>query len=103
MEGVYAVTWPRGSRRATPGLSCAPRLDSLEGKTVCEAWNGVFRGDEIFPMIEKELRRRYQGIRFVGYDRFGLTGGGEGAKAVASLPERLREYSCDAVISGVGG
>ena len=53
-EQVYKVVWPQGKQdvRIT---RFAKRLDTLEGKTVCELWDWIFRGDEIFPIIEKEL------------------------------------------------
>ena len=34
----------------------APRLHDLAGKTVCETWNGLFKGDFTFPIIRKLLQ-----------------------------------------------
>lgn len=65
-------------------------------------WDWVFRGDEIFPMVEKELVKQYPRLRFVGYEVFGTTHGGEEAKTIAALPDKLRQNGCDAVISGMG-
>lgn len=98
---MYEVVWPRGKKdMETAGL--AQRLDTLEGKTVCELWDWVFRGDEIFPMIEKELAKRYPGIKFVNYEALGNMHGGGETKVIADLPDKLRQYKCDAVISGMG-
>ena len=65
-DGTDAVVWPR-SERTVAHSELATRLDTLEGKTVCQLWDYLFRGDEIFPMIEGELARRYPGIHFVPY------------------------------------
>ncbi len=100
-KGVYEVLWPRG-KKAAETVHLAKRLDTLAGKIVCELWNRVFRGDEIFPVIEKELAKRYRGIRFVNYKVFGSTLGGGEAQALAALPDKLKQNKCDAVISGVG-
>ena len=105
---MYEVVWPRG--RKTVGIDrLAKRLDTLEGKTVCELWDWMFRGDEIFPMIEKELAKRYPGIKFINYevffksyDEFCSVHGAEKSKVLAVLRDKLRQHKCDAVISGVG-
>jgi hypothetical protein len=99
--GKYEVVWPRGKKivdKATP----ARRLDTLEGKTVAELWDFVFRGEEIFPLIESELSARYSGVRFLSPDQFGNTHSTEERDVIAALPERLRELGVDAVISGMG-
>ncbi len=98
---MYEVVWPRG-RRTVESAHLAKRLDTLGGKTVCELWDWAYRGDNIFPMIEKELAKRYPGIRFVSYEAFGSTHGAEEAKVLAALPDKLKQNKCDAVISGVG-
>ena len=97
----YEVVWPRG-RKAVESVSFARRLETLEGKTVAFLWDWLFRGDEIFPVIEKELVGRYPGIKFVGHEVFGSTHGGEEAPNMAALPERLEKNKVDAVISGIG-
>ena len=98
---MYEVVWP-GGRRTTGIIRPAQRLDTLEGKTVCALWDWVFHGDKIFPMIEKELAKRYPESKFVSYEVFGSTHGGEETKALAALPDKLKQNKCDAVISGVG-
>ncbi len=99
--GYYEVVWPRGKRRSE-AVRFARRLDTLEGKTVGELWDWIFRGDQIFPVIEKELVKRYPGIKFVNYDVFGSTQGFDEAQVLAGLPDKLKQYKCDAVISAVG-
>ena len=97
---MYRVLWPRG-RRTAEVVDLAARLDTLAGKTVGQLWDDLFRGDEIFPLLEEELARRYPDVRFVRYDAFGSTHGGDEHKVVAELPDRLRELEVDAVISGM--
>lgn len=95
------VVWPRG-KRSTEIVRFAKRLDTLEGKTVCALWDWLFRGEQIFPVIEKELAKRYPRIKFVSYEVFGSTHGGKEAETLGTLPDKLRQNKCDAVISGIG-
>lgn len=100
-DGYYEALWPR-SPRQTKVKPLAPRLDTLEGKTVAQVWDHVFRGDEVFASLEEGLRARYPGVKFVSWREFGNTHGGEEREVVASLPEKFREMGVDAVISGMG-
>ncbi len=98
---MYEVVWPRGKRTAD-SVSLVKRLDTLEGKTVCELWDWIFHGDQIFSSIEKELAKRYHDIKFVSYEAFGSIYGAQEGKALTTLPDKLKQYICDAVISGIG-
>jgi hypothetical protein len=100
-ETTYSVVWPR-SAKTVDIAPLAPRPPTLEGKTVAQLWDYLFRGDEIFPMIEDGLKERYPGVRFVRYDEFGSTHGGDEHEVIAALPERLKALGVDAVISGMG-
>ncbi len=99
-QGRQRALWPRG-RKTVKVMDLAKRLSSLEGRTIGELWDDLFRGDEIFPMVEEELRRRFPGVKFVGYKAFGSTHGRDERAVIAELPERLRRYGVDAVISGM--
>lgn len=98
---IYSVFWPRGERTAE-AKPLAPRLESLEGKTVAFLWDYLFRGDEIFPMLERGLQARFPGMRFVGYEEFGSTHGDDEHEMVAALPGKLRALGVNAVVSGMG-
>ncbi len=100
-KGVYEVVWPRG-KKVVDVVRLANRLDTLDNKTIGELWDWVYRGDEIFPVIEKELTKRYHGISFVNYDVFGSTLGDKASKTITALPDKLKQSKCDAGISGVG-
>jgi hypothetical protein len=100
-QGKYEVVWPRGEKigdHAEP----AKRLENLNGKTVAELWDFVFRGEEIFPLIESELSARFADVKFLGPDRFGNTHGSDEREVLEALPDKLRELGVDAVISGMG-
>jgi hypothetical protein len=79
----------------------AKRLDTLTGKTVCELWDWVFRGDEVFEILEEELKKRYPGIKFISYKEFGSIDTTNEANVLSALPDYLRKQGCHAVISGV--
>jgi len=100
--GGYEVVWPCGNR-VVEAIPYAQRLDTLEGKTICELSNRIYRSDEIFPLLEKELSNRYTGVKFVNYKTFGSIHGGEEGNVIAALPNALKQNKCDVVISGVGG
>jgi hypothetical protein len=99
-DGYYEVLWPR-SPRQTRLQALAPRLDTLEGKTVAQLWDFLFRGDQVFELLEEGLKARFPGVRFVSWREFGSTHGGEEREALAALPERFRQLGVDAVISGM--
>ena len=94
------VLWPRG-RRTVTARSVAPRLETLAGKTIGQLWDDLFRGDEIFPVLEAALAQRFPGVRFVDYRTFGSTHGAEEHDVLERLPARMQEHGVDAVISGM--
>jgi len=100
-QPLYEVVWPLGKphwdrRDLNAGIG------DLNGKTIAEVWDRVFRGEEIFPAIREALRRQYPRVRFVEYDTFGDTHGPDQKQVLAELPALLRKHEVDAVISGVG-
>jgi hypothetical protein len=100
-DEVFEVLWPRGEG-AIKLIPLAKRVDTLAGKTVCELWDGIFRGDEIFPMLEKWLAEEYPGVKFVNYKEFGSTHGAEERANLAAFGEKFKKFGCDVAISGVG-
>ena len=97
----YEVVWPR-SPRTIKINPVARRLDNLQGKTIAQLWDYIFRGDEIFPILQEELGKRFPGAKFINYDVFGSTHGDNEHEVVASIPGKLKQYRVDAVISGMG-
>ena len=56
--------------KAVDDVAAARRLDSLEGKTIGEFWNGVFKGDQTFPVIRGLLQRKFPGLKIIPYTEF---------------------------------
>ena len=100
-ESLFEVVWPLG-KSLSKALSPARHVQDLAGKTVCEIWDRVFRGEVMFPLIRETLKKRYSGIKIVDYDVFGNTHGPNETEVIAAIPGLLREHGCDVVISGVG-
>ena len=100
-DGYFEVLWPRSPRQVT-AKSVAPRLDTLDGKTIAELWDFVYRGDELFKWLEDGLRARFPGVRFVNWREFGSIHGSDEREVLAVLPQRFRELGVDAAISAMG-
>ena len=100
-EHRYEVVWPLG-KSAYQAVPPTRRISDLSDKTVCELWDWLFRGNELFPIVRESLAKRYPGINFVDYTVFGNIHGQGEAEVIAALPDLLREHGCDAVISAVG-
>ena len=106
MEPVETVISPIGSEtvKASP---TAPRLDSLNGKTICELWNEDFKGDIMFPIDRELLQERFPDVKFVPYTDFPiavLKGTPSYQREVLDQIIALaREKGCDAFITGNGG
>jgi hypothetical protein len=100
-EGLYEVVWPR-SKKTSEIAPLAVRHDTLEGKKVAFLWDYLFRGDEIFPILESELKSRFPGMEFVGHEAFGSTHGDEEHEILENLPANISKLRIDAVVSGMG-
>ncbi|MBI3938446.1 MAG: hypothetical protein HY323_15830 [Betaproteobacteria bacterium] len=101
IERQYEVFWPRSPRQMQL-RPLAPRLETLEGKTVAQLWDFLFRGDRVFALLEEGLKARFPGVRFVSWREFGNTHGADEREVVAGLPRRFRKLGVDAAISGMG-
>lgn len=101
MSAHYDVVWP-SAPLGVQTRRLADRLDALDGKRIGFVWDYLFRGEEIFPVLERELTRRCPGVEIVGYDAFGNSHGADEAEVIAALPDVLRERRVDAVVSGNG-
>jgi hypothetical protein len=99
-EARYDVVWPLGKK---PGAgSFAPRLGDLDGIVLAELWDNLYRGDEGFPALRDELKRRHPGVTIVPYSEFDNIHGGDDRAVLAELPARLRDQGVHGVIAGVG-
>ena len=101
-----AVISPVGLPR-TQDNGIAPRLDSLNGKTIGEVYNHHFKGDQMFGLYRELLKQRYPGVRIIPYTELpaSFVGGDPAthrrvAQEVAAL---AKEKGVDALIAGNGG
>lgn len=97
---IYDVVWPRGQRQI--GIApLAPRLPDLNGRKIAQLWDYVFRGDEVFALLEEGLRARFPGIAFVDWREFGSTHDQNERAHLAAFAEKFRAQRVEAVISGM--
>lgn len=99
-ENKYKVLWPRG-RKARENHPLAERPGTFEGKTICELWDGLFRGNQIFPILRERLSERYPGVKIIPWTDFPRDGD-HGFPDWKAHPDVLREKGCDMVIVGTG-
>jgi hypothetical protein len=100
MADDYEVLWPLA--RATAEhvtMSARPTGKALRFGFL---WDYVFRGDEMFTVLERELPARFPGSTFVRHEEFGNIHGHDEREVLAVLGDRLREKEIEAVIAGVG-
>lgn len=100
-EPAYEVVWPLAPA-AHRERKLNARLVDLNGKTICELWDELFRGETMFPAIRAALRARYPTVRFVDYTHFGNPHGPRQKDIIAGLAGKLHAHGCDAVISAIG-
>lgn len=102
----YAVISPLG-KRFVMKKNIAPRLETLNGKIICETWNEDFKGDLMFPIYRELLKKRYPDIHIIPYSEFPsstLRGTPDFQKDIAKRIAFLaKEKGCQALISGNGG
>jgi hypothetical protein len=105
-EGKYEVVSPLGERDIK-WIDMAPRLDTLEGKTICELWNRSFKANITFTAIRELLQKKYPGVKIIPYTSMPhhhlLENPGVTNAESEALIAALKAKGCDAVISGNGG
>ena len=106
-DGVYEVVSPVGETTVEM-LPPTPRLDTLEGKTICEVSSEIFKTEVTFPKIRELLKKKYPGVKVIPYTEMPVCtietmGPDTRAKTIKSLIAAFKEKGCDAVISGNGG
>ncbi len=89
---------PTGTVETT--YSHAPRLDTLARKTICELWNGVFRGEEIFPIMRESLKKQFPGIKIIPYTEFPI---GTVPIDTDETADLVKKRGCQGVIVGSAG
>jgi hypothetical protein len=100
-EPKYEVLWPL-SRRAVRDTKAATRLPDLNGKVVAELWDVIFRERRSTRWCASTSRKRFPGVKFVGYEEFGNFHGAREHEVSATIPDKLKAHKADAVIVGIG-
>ena len=99
---TYAVVSPLG-RRVRSATTRAARPRTLDGATIGELSNHKFDSEFTFAVIEQALLKRFPNLKFVSHERFGDTYGTRESEEIRDLPEKLKLYDVDLVISGNAG
>lgn len=103
---VYKVVRPTGDL-IHPMITQAPRLDTLDGKTICMVSNQGFKSHVTMPVIENLLRENYPNSKLIPPADMprAQKPPAVGAKdqATEAMIAALKEKGCQAVISGNGG
>ena len=102
---AYNVVSPVG-KPTVKAVGGAPRLPDLNGKTICEVWNGGFRGQVAFPVIRELLQKRYKDVKIVPYTEFPIQdviGSTERLQELVEIVvDQAKEKGCDAMITAMG-
>jgi hypothetical protein len=78
----------------------ASRLDTLEGKTICELSIDSWQFDRTFPLIRELLKRQFPTIKFIPYTEFPSGIMGIDSEEAADL---VVKKGCHAAIIGNAG
>src|SRR5262245_51965020 len=102
----FAVLSPVGLH-VTRNTGLAPRLPSLDGKTVAEVYNHHFKGDQMFELYRELLKERFPGVRIIPFNEMpaSFVGGDPAShrRIAAEVAAAAREKGVDALIIGNGG
>ncbi len=103
---VYKVVRPTGDV-VVQMITQAPRLDTLEGKTICLAINGSFKSYVTSPVIENLIRQKYPTSKVIPAAEMPRSqkapASGTTTPQTDAMIAALKQKGCQAVISGNGG
>jgi hypothetical protein len=77
----------------------ASRLNTLEGKTICELSNAGWEYNRIFPAVREQLQKMFPTANIIPYTESISTR--PEIENLALVDKVLKEKRCDAVISGM--
>src|ERR1043166_1706400 len=100
MEVLHALSPAGGDVVRQQGV--APRIGDLNGRAVGEVWNGVFKGDQTFPLIRALLKASFPRVKIIPYTEFPFRHGGDNPsdqkRQARELAELAKAKGCDALI-----
>ena len=76
----------------------ACRLDTLDGKTICELSNGSWQFDRIFPFVREQLKKDYPTVKILPYNE--VVGQRAKLENLEYVGKVLQEKGCQAVEVG---
>ena len=78
----------------------APRLENLNGKTICEVSNGLWQADRTFQLIHRLMQERFPDSKMIPYTELPY-----GSVQIDNdkIVEEVKKRKCDAVIVGNAG
>jgi hypothetical protein len=94
-SSILEVCDPTGTMEIT-GVH-APRLNTLEGKTICELSNDTWQAHRVLPEIRRLLQERFPTAKFIPYTEFPTGNEGIDTERAAELVARA---GAQAVIIG---
>jgi hypothetical protein len=92
---------PTGAYEVTQLFS--KRLDTLEGKTICELSNDGWEYDRTFPAIRALLQRQFPTAKFIPYTEFGRIPNADDVKGMQEQVNKMKAAGCQGVIVGNAG
>ena len=90
----FEVFWPRTPRQ-TGIKPLAGRLETLNGRTIAQVWDFLFKGDEVFAHLEEAIKAQFPTVKFVSWREFGSTHGGDEKENIAELARKFKELKVD--------
>lgn len=85
-----------------PEMMAESRFTDLNGRRIAFVWDYVFRGDEMFPLIEAEIANQFPEASFVHHTEFGNIHGKDSDPIIDGLPRALHDKGVDVMVVGVG-
>jgi hypothetical protein len=79
----------------------APRLPDLNGKTICEMWNGMWQSDRTFSLIRQLLQKQFPTVKIIPYTD--LPRASSSGDLDPTMIAALKAKGCQAVIVGNAG
>ena len=90
-HSVLKVYDPTGAMEITEVH--APRLDTLEGKVICELSNDTWQAHRVLPEVRRLLRERFPTAKFIPYTEVPLGNDGIDGEKAADLVARAGAHA----------
>jgi hypothetical protein len=89
------------SRRPVVARTSNSDLPGLTGKKIALVWDYLFRGDDVFRLVQERFQAEGSGVEFVDHEVFGDIHSHD--ELLDELPSRLAEMGVDGTIVATGG